>query len=138
MEASSIQWAQVAIPAVVAVAVVGIAHIFTTRRDVANNRREQRIGYLVAAFRALAKANNHPRLHEVASDVEQAVADIQLFGTSKQIDLVQRFATDLGTKQSADMDALLLELRNSLRAELGAESVPGRVVWLRIGGKERM
>jgi hypothetical protein len=126
------QLAQLVIPALVALAVVALSHFFAVRRETASRRREQRVGYLVAAYRGLAKANNHPRLWQVADDLEQAVSDIQLFGTPEQIRLAQRFGDELGKKQAADMDDLLFELRNSLRKELGQEAVTGRVLWLRI------
>ncbi len=84
-------------------------------------------------FRALSKTNNHLRLHEVVDDIERAVADIQLFGSPEQIKLVQPFATDLGTKKTAELNGLLASLRDSLRDELGAEPAAGRIVWLRIG-----
>jgi hypothetical protein len=132
----SIPVLQVFISAFVAVIVVALTHLFTSHRDRENKRREQRINYLVSVFRSLAKANNHPRLHEVADDLEQAIADIQLFGTPEQVRLAQQFATDLGTKQVAEMNSLLMDLRDSLRAELGRLPLTGRIVWLRIQRKE--
>lgn len=126
---------QIAVSALVALAVVGLTHLFTSRRDLANKRREQRISYLVGAFRLLAKANHHPRLYEIAGEVQQAVADIQLFGTPKQVAMAREFAMELGTKQAADIDGLLVALRDDLRAELGAEVIPDGFVWLRIDRK---
>ena len=128
---------QVAISAFVALAVVGLTHLFTSRRDRENKRREQRISYLVTAFRSLAKANHHPRLYEIADEVEQAIADLQLFGTPEQVALARQFATELGTTGEADMDTLLNELRNSLRREIGRSPIPGNMVWLRIGPKDK-
>ncbi|WP_137937611.1 hypothetical protein [Chitinivorax sp. B] len=130
------QHAQVLVPAGVAIVVVALTHFFTSARDRENKRREQRISYLVGVFRALCKANNHPRLYEVAEEVEQAIADIQLFGTPEQIRLVQQFATDLAKKQHAEMNALLESLRDSLRKEIGATRTNGHVVWFRVGRKQ--
>jgi hypothetical protein len=90
----------------------------------------------VNVFRAFAKTNHHPRSYEVGRELEQAVADVQLFGTPGQLRLVQTFATELGTTQSAEMDALLKELRNNLRLELDAKPILGRYVWLRVGEKK--
>jgi len=126
---------QVLISALVALVVVSLTHLLTSHRDRQNKRREQRIKYLVNVFRALSKANHHPRLYEVASDLEQAVADIQLFGTPEQVNLAQKFALELGTTHEAGMDELLISLRNSLRSELGAEPVSGFIRWLRVGEK---
>jgi len=133
----SYQIAQILVPALVALTVVALAHYFTLKREAANKRREQRIGYLIAAYRGLSKGNNHPRLYEVADDLEQAVSDIQLFGTPEQIQLAQAFGDQLGRTQEADLDELLFELRNSLRKELGQKPVSGRILWLRIGRGEK-
>jgi hypothetical protein len=129
---------QLVVPVLAALVAAALAHLFTRVRDRENRRREQRIDYLVSAFRGLAKANHHPRLYEVAEDVEQAVADIQLFGSPKQVQLARQFATALGTTQEADMDDLLNELRDSLRQELGRKKINGNLVWLKISrGKEK-
>jgi hypothetical protein len=132
----TIQFVQIVVPALVALVVVALTHFFTVSRETAGRRREQRIGYLVAAYRGLSKANNHPRLWEVANDLEQAISDIQLFGTPQQIKLAQHFSEELGKTQVADLDPLLTELRNSLRNELGQKAVPGRVLWLKVERKK--
>jgi hypothetical protein len=130
--ASPTIYLQVIVSALVAFAVVTLTHLFTSFRDQKNRRQEQRISYLITVFRALRKANHHPRLYEIADELEQAVADIQLFGTPEQIVLVQKFANELGTTQTAEMNDLLRNLRDNLRQELRANPVSGRVVWLRI------
>jgi len=135
MNIASFSLLQVFVPAVVALAVVVLGHAFTRDRDRQNRRREQRIDYLVSVYRALSKANHHPLLYEVAEELEQAIADVQLFGTPEQVALVQKFATELGTAQTAPMDELLFELRKSLRSELGVAPLMGRIVWLRVGRK---
>ncbi|MGE0267152.1 MAG: hypothetical protein AB7S78_01670 [Candidatus Omnitrophota bacterium] len=121
------------IPAiVVALITLVCSHQFAAWRDRENKRREQRIKYLVDVFRSLAKANHHPRIYEVADDVEQAVSDIQLFGNKKQIVSVQKLVNELVSQKSADLDALLTELRKSLRKELGSDKYSGKLIWLRI------
>ena len=132
----SVPLLQVFVSAFVALLVVALGHAFTLWRDRQNRRQEQRIDYLVSVYRAFSKANHHPQLYEVAEDLEQAVVDVQLFGTPNQVSLVRRFATDLGTAQTAEMDELLVELRDSLRAELGAAPIAGRHLWLRVGRKK--
>ena len=129
-------FAQILIPALVALAVALLTHFFTSARDKSNKRREQRINYLVGAFRALAKASNHPRLHEVAPDLEQAIADIQLFGTQEQVRLAHEFVDALASQGSASLDPLLLSVRNGLRSELGAPSIKSNIMWLRVQPKE--
>ncbi len=127
-----IQLAQIIISALIALVVVALTHYFTVRREIASRRREQRIIYLVSVYRGLSKANNHPRLYEVADDLEQAISDIQLFGTPTQVGLARKFGEALGQRQEAELDSLLTELRNSLREELGLPAVPDRVLWLRV------
>jgi hypothetical protein len=129
----SIPVLQVFVSAFVALFVVALGHAFSVRRDRQNRRQEQRIDYLISVYRAFCKANHHPRLYEVADEVEQAIADVQLFGTPAQVQLVQKFADELGTRQEAPLNEILIELRDSLRMELGADALPKRQVWLRIG-----
>lgn len=129
--------AQITVSALVALVVVALTHIFTTRRELEARRSEQRISYLVTAYRALAKSNNHPRLVDVADELEQAVSDIQLFGTLEQARLARVFGEELAKTQSANLDPLLNELRNSLRDELGLPAISDRVLWLRVDRKNR-
>jgi hypothetical protein len=96
-----------------------VGHWLTNRREKKNRLQEQRIQYLVDAYRAFAKANHHPRLYEVADDLEQAIADVQLLGSPELIRLVQKFANDMGTRQEAELDDILVTIRKNLRAELG-------------------
>jgi hypothetical protein len=136
MQSQPITLLQIIVPASVALIVVALTHLFTSHRDRENKRREQRIDYLITVYRAFSKANHHPRLYEIKDELEQAVTDIQLFGTPKQVRLAQQFATELGTAQEADTGALLLELRDSLRAELRAAPLSNRMMWLRVGDKK--
>ncbi len=127
------QLLSIIISATVAFVVAFVTHRLASSRDISKHQREQRVAYLITAFRALAKANNHPRLYEVADDVEQAISDIQLLGTPAPINLAKKVATDLGMTQQADIDALIISLRDSLRRELGEKPADGKIVWLRIG-----
>lgn len=114
-----------------------IGHWLTSRREKKNSLQQQRIQYLIEAYRAFAKSNHHPHLYEVADDLEQAIADIQLLGSPKLIDLVQQFAHELGTKEEASLDEVLSTIRENLRAELGERPVTGRIIWLRIGRPDK-
>jgi hypothetical protein len=110
-----------------------IGHLLTRRRERRSRLQQQRIQYLVDAYRAFAKANHHPRLFEVADGLEQAVADIQLFGSPELISLVQIFCLEMASKQEASLDDVLFMIRANLRAELGESPISGRIQWLRIG-----
>ncbi len=121
---------------VVALASLVGSHQFATWRDRENKRREQRVKYLIDAFRALSKANHHPRLYEIADEIEQAVSDIQFLGNKDQILAAQDFANLLASKKSADLDPVLFALRKELRKELGRQEYSGKLISLRISRSE--
>lgn len=124
------------IPAFVAIFGWIVSHQFAAWRDRQNKRREQRVNYLISTFRSLSKANHHPRLYEIADEIEGAVSDIQFLGNEEQIKAAQEFAHDLGTTETADLDPLLFSLRRELRRELGRNEYSGKLIWLRIGRRE--
>jgi hypothetical protein len=121
-----------------AIAVAGwfVGHALSARRDRINKRREQRIGYLIEAYRRLETCANRGDQME-ASKFESALADIQLFGTPRQVDLVQALIADFAAGGGATMDDLLRDLRRDLRAELRLQSVPDRILHLRIRNDKR-
>ena len=114
-------------------AIVGglVVHLLSRRRDRANKRKEQRVAYLIEAYRRLEERSQQFGAAEKGK-LESAVADIQLFGTPRQVNLVQRFASDFAARGSASLDGLLADLRTDLRAELNLEAVPENIVHLRI------
>jgi hypothetical protein len=114
-----------------------LGHWLTFRREKRIRLQEQRIQYLVQAFRAFSRANHHPRLYEVADDLEQAVADIQLLGSPELIRLAQVFSEDFAKKEEASLDDIIFTIRRELRQELGEQPVTGKIIWLRIGRPAR-
>ena len=66
------------------------------------------------------------------SDLESAIADIQLFGIPKQVDMAKRFADEFAEKHTASLDELLFDLRETLRIELQLEPVESQIKYLRI------
>jgi hypothetical protein len=59
--------------------------------------------------------------------MESAFADIQLFGSKKQVQLVEDFASEFSKANSALLDPLLNSLRQDLRKELGYEQINSNV-----------
>jgi hypothetical protein len=110
-----------------------IGHWLTYRREKKNRLQQQRIQYLIDAYRAFAKSNHHPRLYEVADELEQAVADIQLLGSPELIHLTQVFSNELANKKEASLDEVLTTIRKDLRRELGEKPISGKIIWLRVG-----
>lgn len=68
--------------------------------------------------------------HEAA--LEEAISDIQLLGSPRQVEIATAFARAFAQDQQADTEPLLEDLRASLRRELQLEVVHPRRVWLRI------
>lgn len=120
------------------IAVIGwlIAHRLAAARDRESKRREERIKYLVEAFRRLATVGNRPNLSEFADELESAIADIQLFGTPEQIKKVQAFTKEMDEKHKASLNDLVTDLRQDLRKELRLPEVEGKMWWLRVKRKQ--
>lgn len=113
-----------------------VVHRLTAWRDRVNHRRQLKTQYLIDAYRRLANAANRPPNPNSPffRNMETAIADIQLFGTNKDIDLVCTFLKDFSQNNQASLDPLLLVLRNQLRDELGYEKVFENVRWFRPDG----
>ena len=68
---------------------------------------------------------------ESVLEVEKAIADIQLLGTSYQVELARTFASDFVENRSASLDSLLSELRKDLRRELDLEETSSNTIFFR-------
>ena len=108
--------------AIVAFIGAWLAHAFAASRDRKNKRRDQRITFLIEAYRRLEFLSNRPLTD--AKTLESAIADIQLFGSTSQIDLVQKFVHEYAQTKSASLNPRLIALRKDLRAEFQLESLP--------------
>jgi len=117
-----------------AVAIGGwfIGHALSAKRDSMNQRRERRILYLIEAYRSLESCARRGDDLEVRK-LESAVADIQLFGTARQVQLVQDGILEFAAKGETQLDQLLQDLRRDLRSELRLEEVPEKTYHLRMG-----
>lgn len=115
----------------VAIASWYVAHVLAMRRDRANKRRELLVGYLIDAYRKLEVGANRNMTAAQAFGIESAIADIQMFGTPRQVELVQAFAIEVAETGGASLNELLITLRADLRAELGLPDVPPRLKHLR-------
>ena len=108
-----------------------LVHFLAVSRDRANKRRDQRIGYLIEAYRCLESCSNRDLQFDLKK-VEPAVADIQLFGSTTQVKLVQEFIFEFERKKNSSLTEILESLRNDLRSELGLSVVEKRIYHLRI------
>ena len=111
-----------------------IAHFFSLRREIASEKRKTRVSFLLEAYRRLENAGNR-RIDgnaKLISDIESALADIQLLGTAEQIDLARAFSDDFANNGTASFDPLLYGLRETLRKELDLEPATQSLKILRI------
>lgn len=115
------------------VAVLGwfVGHLLSARRDVVSKRREQRIGYLIEAYRRLESCAHRGDALDVPM-FESSVADIQLFGSRRQVELVQEVLTEYAKGGDASIESLLQDLRADLRQELKLEPVASKTLHARI------
>lgn len=103
-----------------AVAILGwyAVHAFAMYRDRAAKRRDLRIQYLIEAYRRLELASSRPLKKETAQALESALADIQLFGSTKQVTLASEFASAFAKHARPPIQPLIVDLRDDLRREL--------------------
>jgi hypothetical protein len=125
------------VPAAVVVAGWFVVHRFNSSKDFAARRRELIVGYLLDAYRKLERSAEAVEPADSWKDMESAVADIQIFGSAKQVVLAQQFANEIASSHTASATTLLKELRQSLRAELKLEPVSQSIIHLRFRRNER-
>lgn len=107
-----------------------VVYIFAIRQNTQIKKKEVTIEYLIQAWGKLEKASNR-KDNRYNTEIETAIADIQLFGTNRQIELAQQFAEEIArNKESSALDLLVL-LREDLRKELKLERVPRKFKFLR-------
>ncbi len=97
------------------------------RRQRENRQETERLKSLVAAYRALAGSFS-PATVENATQMEETLAEIVLFGSLPQVELAAACATALKRGESPDFQPLIEELRSDLRRQLGLEPIPASLV----------
>ncbi len=114
------------------VTIVGwyLAHRLAASRDRARKRREQRVQYLIEAWRSMVDCANREDASRLGN-LERALADVQLFGSPRQIALAQDAIREFASSRTVELDALLAELRRDLRSELGLGAVEGTLLHIR-------
>jgi hypothetical protein len=115
----------------------------TSNRENRNREQSMMSGYLAEAFEALANAANRPELTvEYARLIETAVAKIQLFGNTIEVNAVHLFLDEWEKPQPdgrprGNLYPLLFALRNSLRQRLSLPPLKTPVRWIRpLGGAQ--
>jgi hypothetical protein len=108
------------------------------RGDIDNKRRELRVHVLVDAWRNIGRAANHRGPEEIRG-LEQALADLQLFGNPSQAEHAARVARSMneGDADVTSVDELLEALRVDLRKEMRLGPAESRLVRL-ASGQDRL
>ena len=113
----------------VLIALVGWSYTgyLSSERDRINKQREVTTQYLIEAYRQIeivcARDNKEDISIAMIQGLESAIADIQLFGSVKQIELARRVVKEIENASYSDPRYLLIELRTSLRSELELEAL---------------
>ena len=108
----------------------GVTYFLALKKSARDKRREVTTEYLIKAWRTLESASNRSDNSHKAK-LETAIADIQLLGTQKQIELAQQFADQISQTRSGDALELLIQLREDLRMELKLSPVKRNLKILR-------
>ena len=107
-----------------------VVYNFAIRQNTQIKKKEVTIEYLIQAWGKLEKASNRND-NRYNTEIETAIADIQLFGTKRQIELAQQFAEEIARNKESSTLELLVLLREDLRKELKLERVPRKFKFLR-------
>jgi hypothetical protein len=110
----------------------GVVHWLAARRDLSNERRKLRVDYLIDAYRRLEGTSDRDMTESHHSQLESAIADIQLFGFPAQVKMARDLGETIAKNGTAPYDELLGELRRSLRKELQIEPIQDGIFVLRI------
>lgn len=97
------------------------------RRQRENRQETERLKSLVAVYRSLAGSFS-PGTGEHASQVEEALSEVVLFGSLRQVELAAQCINRIKAAQSPDYQALVEDLRTELRTQLGLEAIPPGLV----------
>lgn len=107
-----------------------VVYILAIRQNTQIKKKEVTIEYLIQAWGKLEKASNR-KDNRYNTEIETAIADIQLFGTKQQIELAQQFAEEIARNKESSALELLILLRENLRKELRLEKAPRKFKFLR-------
>ena len=115
-------------------------HYLSAKRDAKTKKRELVTEHLIKSFEAIVAfsavvVGNVPGSRNIAGDFNNAITKIQLLGSSKQIELINKITEMMSEKKNIDreaLDMLLCDLRKELRVELNLNDVNEKISVARI------
>lgn len=115
------------VPVAVAIGLLGV-RLYILMKVRHQRQREarqeaERLKFLVVAYRSLAGTFT-PASAEQRAQMEEALADVVLFGTTPQVALAAASAQALIRGEPVDFQPLIELLRADLREQLGLEPIP--------------
>lgn len=93
------------------------------RRQRENRQEAERLRSLVAVYRSLAGSFS-PGAPDHAAQIEEALSEVVLFGSLRQVDLAVQCVQRIKAGQAPEYQELVVELRAELRTQLGLEPIP--------------
>ncbi|HEV8688987.1 MAG TPA: preprotein translocase subunit YajC [Ideonella sp.] len=87
-----------------------------------NRQETERLRFLVMAYRSMAGSFT-PATGDHRMQMEEALADVVLFGSLRQVELASACAQALTRGEPVDYQPLIEELRADLRTQLGLEPI---------------
>jgi hypothetical protein len=118
-----------------------VAHHFTAKRDIKNSQRSIRIEALTEAYKILVRSgiessivkwDQHGKVNDLPTKIEDAIALIHLYGTSLQSKLADEYTIQMSTKNHADSTKLVNEIRRDIREGLGGNDLETTPHYLKI------
>lgn len=122
------------IPALITIFGWFIVNRIGARRDRNNKKREKVIEHLITSYKVLTDIphRDHTNNRQAMDRLEDAITNIQLFGTKEQIRLAKEIVLEFTEKNVMDIGILTKNLRKELRKELGLEEIDEEILYFRI------
>ncbi len=94
-----------------------------TQRQRENRQETERLKSLVGAYRAIAGSVSPAEAGD-RDQLEAALSDVILFGSLRQVELAAACAQSLTAGEPVDYQQLIIDLRSTLREQLGLDAIP--------------
>jgi hypothetical protein len=127
---------QISIDVGVVLTIIASALMFwlSSRNSAVSQKQEHRrrlaINHLVESYRKLEAACNRPQNSPQFKELESALANIQLFGSTQQIALAHEFMENF-SPSGGNLEALLNQLRDELREEIELDATKSKMKFFR-------